>query len=413
MPSDGPTILRPTPRRPFDLNITSATPPSATPSPAESGQGLNPNHLDAKLNSNGGSETPSSFSRTRSILNLTSSTLFGIYSAGGTHEREELSTPWGTGAETPRERGSFDGLQPPFGSRGDRPLHRRKSSQYIVRTPLPNQVLNLALRSILLFGIGMGYGVLVTHLHNDQGLAGFQVEGLIKPSYNWSYLVFWGFAGVGLGSLLPWVDTKWEETTSSPETSFEKEAVGAIEDEGPVEDSSTNWNPVVRSIGAFVGIAFAIVSLPIPPFHLLDYNRAKVSILTNISQRKLPWTSTLQASLTLALVNPVLWYLVDRSKPGFLLSAAVGVFGTTILLGLNPEMMPAPATSLHLASSNSTNAVANEVLGRLVTKETLECGTWIISVLFCSCVCFGNIGRRLALKKEVVAGGTRRRSSFA
>jgi hypothetical protein len=76
-------------------------------------------------------------------------------------------------------------------------------------------------------------------------------------------------------------------------------------------------------------------------------------------------------------------------------------------------MMPAPATSLHLASSNSTNAVANEVLGRLVTKETLECGTWIISVLFCSCVCFGNIGRRLALKKEVVAGGTRRRSSFA
>lgn len=109
----------------------------------------------------------------------------------------------------------------------------------------------------------MGYGVLVTHLHNEQGLAQFQVEGFIKPSYNWSYLVFWGVAGVGLGSLLPWVDTVWEETASSIGAVPEKERLSAIEDDDLDSNSSklsADWNPVVRSIGAFVGIAFAIVS---------------------------------------------------------------------------------------------------------------------------------------------------------
>lgn len=133
----------------------------------------------------------------------------------------------------------------------------------------------------------------------------------------------------------------------------------------------------------------------------------------NKLQRKLPWTSTLQASLTLALVNPVLWYLIDRSKPGFLLSAAVGLLGTTLLLSLNPGILPSPATtSFHVASSNATNGLTNDAaLGGLVRKETVECGTWIISVLFCSCVCFGNIGRRLALKKTRQSSKPRR-SSF-
>jgi len=257
MPSDGPPLLRPTPRRPFDINVTSATPPEST-TPADSGEHTSPNYLDAKTNV----ADQGSFSRTRSILNLTSSTLFGIYSPTGYNEREEPSTPWGTGAETPRERGSFDGLPPTYGSRND-PLHRRKSSQHVSTTPLPNHILNLTLRIVLLFCLGMGYGVLVTHLHNDQQLAPFQVEGIMKPSYNWSYLVFWGVAGVGLGSLLPWVDTMWEDTSSNPELAPEKERLSTIEDEDTGNSTSglgADWNPVVRSIGAFVGIAFAIVS---------------------------------------------------------------------------------------------------------------------------------------------------------
>lgn len=115
------------------------------------------------------------------------------------------------------------------------------------------------------------------------------------------------------------------------------------------------------------------------------------------SKRRLPWESTLQVSLTLALVNPVLWYLVDRSKAGFLLSSVVGLAGTALCLGINPNMVPAPAAaipSLHVNTTKTTyQSMGNEALVRV---ESFGVGTWIASVLFCSCVCFGNIGRRLA-----------------
>jgi hypothetical protein len=120
-------------------------------------------------------------------------------------------------------------------------------------------------------------------------------------------------------------------------------------------------------------------------------------------QRKLPWTSTLQASLTLALVNPVLWYLVDRSKPGFILSTAVGATGTALLLVSNPDMMPSPASASNSTSKYPFAGKSVTWAGEWVGRESIEGAVWILSVLFCSCVCFGNIGRRLALN-----GGTRK-----
>jgi hypothetical protein len=140
---------------------------------------------------------------------------------------------------------------------------------------------------------------------------------------------------------------------------------------------------------------FYMTELPLPLF-------------ANSFQRKLPWASTLQASLTLALVNPVLWYLIDRSKPGFILSTAVGATGTALLLVSNSDMMPSPASfpSSRFAHNSSTNHHSvvkdSDSLGYglglgLVSRESIEAGIWILSVLFCSCVCFGNIGRRLAL----------------
>lgn len=260
MPSDGPPLLRPTPRRPFDLNLTSATPPETSTPPSPD---TRPQRLEAPSAS--GAETPGAIgSRTRSILNLTSSTLFGIYSPTGySNEREEPSTPWGTGAETPRDRGSIDAGAPTFASRTRAPLHRRRSSQHVSQTTMPNYLFSLFLRITLLFCLGMGYGLLVTHLHDDRKVAPFQVEGIIKPSYNWPYLVFWGVAGIGLGSLLPYVDTLWEENLSSPQyMNTPKERASSPEEEEeatPGSGLAADWTPVVRSIGAFVGIAFAIV----------------------------------------------------------------------------------------------------------------------------------------------------------
>ncbi|KAM3069192.1 hypothetical protein ACMFMG_010711 [Clarireedia jacksonii] len=294
------------------------------------------------------------------MLNLTSSTLGGIYSQGGQDiESEPPSMPWGTEADSPLRTHS--------------PKAYRKLSFATPSPPKPATKLSRFFRSILLFGTGMLYGLLVRHLHDDHQLAPFSVEGIIKPSHDWKYLVFWGMAGVALGSLLPWFDEWWEAQLGSSSTSSE-EAIESDEAQGIL---GADWILAVRGVGAFVGIAFAI--------------------------RKLPWASNMQATLTLALVNPVLWYIIDRSKPGLALSSAVGTAGTALLLASNSDMMPSPATP----SQNATmvqQIVDYQTTGleALISSANLEAGTWIASVLFCSCVCFGNIGRRLALSGGVV-----------
>ena len=108
----------------------------------------------------------------------------------------------------------------------------------------------------------MGYGLLVRHLHDDRQLAPFQVEGIIKPSNDWRYLLFWGIAGVALGSLLPWVDTLFSENEEVVE---EGRSASPSKKEGREEGGllGADWTPVVRSVGAFVGIAYAIVCLPL------------------------------------------------------------------------------------------------------------------------------------------------------
>lgn len=123
----------------------------------------------------------------------------------------------------------------------------------------------------------------------------------------------------------------------------------------------------------------------------------------------------MQVSLTLALANPFLWYIIDRSKPGFWLSSAVGLVGSAVLMGLDPEMMPAP-TGFGGPGSSSLRNLTNDrraadgaatapALGALASSKTVETGIWMVSVLFCSCVFFGNIGRRLALGRSSTARG--------
>lgn len=96
-------------------------------------------------------------------------------------------------------------------------------------------------------------------------------------------------------------------------------------------------------------------------------------------QRKLPWSSTLQLSATLALANPVLWYLIDRSTPGFAFSTSLSVVGTILLSVLSPNFVPVP--EIH-------QGVASEQVGVYM---------WLASILFCTSLCFGAIGRKLQL----------------
>jgi hypothetical protein len=134
-------------------------------------------------------------------------------------------------------------------------------------------------------------------------------------------------------------------------------------------------------------------------------------------KRKLAWTSTMQVSLYLAVVNPFLWYLLDRSKTGFLLSAAFSCTASAALMGLDPELMPIPtmrssplrnatrAAAAAAAASASAYRGEGPPAGLPCSVETFERALWIVSVLFCSCLVFGNIGRRMGLDRSAYTRG--------
>lgn len=272
MSDDGPQLVRPIPRRPFNLNLTGATPPDGNiddqddVSQPSFGHGLDfssPRFLNPNLER---SESTASLSRPQSFMNLTSSTLMGIYSEAASNDRDryyndndEPDTPWGTGARTPIRRASIDEATYELMHNRSHPTRRKSSfGPYAPVEPSTTQsatanVTSLVLRGSLLFLLGLGYGALVTRLHNEQDhLPPMPDDSILKPGNNWKYLAFWGVAGVGLGSLLPWFDTVWADTFGREldESVVDKEA-------GP----GTDWALVMRAIGAFVGIAFAIVSV--------------------------------------------------------------------------------------------------------------------------------------------------------
>ncbi|KAL8843602.1 MAG: hypothetical protein Q9170_000106 [Blastenia crenularia] len=261
--SEHPPLLRPSPRRQFDSTPFSTGPPTPR-TPSQESRTAADTESDINNNSLNFSD------RTRSILNLTSSTLFGIYAPSDSPKDGSL-TPWGSGFETPGPRPSIDDNRPPVIGAYDRPqLHRRPSQP---RVTVKNYYLPLVSRTILLFLFGVSYGSIVTHLHDSQQIAPVKLEGINRGT--WRYLAFWGVAGVLLGKLLPWIDVFWSRSLGDGNHSIERSRT--LEDDGShsaddVRDDwssmriesvlGADWNPAVRSIGAFVGIAFAIVRPP-------------------------------------------------------------------------------------------------------------------------------------------------------
>jgi hypothetical protein len=65
--------------------------------------------------------------------------------------------------------------------------------------------------------------------------------------------------------------------------------------------------------------------------------------------------------------------------PGFAFSTTLSTVGTVLLAIMNPNFVPVPA--IH-------QAVASEQVGVYM---------WLASILFCSTLCFGAIGRKLQL----------------
>ena len=299
-------ILRPQPRRTgasFSL-ATDTSPTERSPEPASelSTPDTSPTVLDRRGTtisgedhlSNGinqGRNIPATPQKTRSILNLTSSTLFGIYSPVGYDSSRDGSTPWGNGAQTPARSRSGERNLPrnqvePFsqisahsmanntvaidGQQSRRSHSRRKIMRTVAhRSKAFASPMNVLLRVVVLFLLGMAYGEVIAHLHDTRSIAPVSVVAIDRGS--WAYLIFWGMASVMLGLGLPWLDNLQigekardaEETSRDSKIGERGELEAAAEDEGKQNGSlGMSWNPVVRSVGAFVGIAFAIVRVP-------------------------------------------------------------------------------------------------------------------------------------------------------
>ncbi|KAF2266359.1 hypothetical protein CC78DRAFT_155549 [Lojkania enalia] len=413
-PQSQPHIYRPIPRRNFPASIshsleqdeeqephTQNTPP--TDNSSQSGDWLaqlNARLLRTRTSSSANlyehGEGGGSIGRNKSLLNMTKSTLFGIYDEAGAStagEQSEAQTPWGTGAETPTRKsldsglgiGRLEGVGDPDGGLRMKQMARGGTIEGAVRQGTRSRQgvrqqrhggrkgLVVVGKVAALFLFGLVYGVLVSHLHDTRELAELNVGGPGRES--WKYLTSWGLASVVLGNLLPYVELLWNVEGKGRQIHNEPEK--------ETESSLTEqWSDVVRSVGAFFGIAFAI--------------------------RRLPWQSTLQLTITLALVNPALWYILDRSKPGLSFSLLVTSVLTSFIFLSNPDVLPSPAlpattNATHLPSSARTGAqqqYQEELFAGVVSYENLAVVTWVGSVLFCSCVCFGSIGRRLAVLDE-------------
>ena len=178
--ADPTPLFRPTPRQPFDLTPVSSNSSRPTTPPASS----EPNSSPPLGPGPSIKQTPS---RTRSVLNLTSSTLFGIYTPG-----EDFSSPWGTGTQTPSLRNiNQDTESPVISAFQQSSLHSSTSHQH--HATARGTFIPVALRAVLLFLLGIAYGVVVIHLHDDRRLAPVKVEGIER--YSLWYLVTWGLAG--------------------------------------------------------------------------------------------------------------------------------------------------------------------------------------------------------------------------
>ncbi len=351
MPSSSSDILRPIPRRAFELANTGPSP--STPStPRQDSTSTPPETIDSRPEA-AAEDTPPS--RTRSLLNLTSSTLFGIYSpttATVPSERETepvtplIPPPLRMGDSSENTNDAFLGLLP--SSEPKRPSssghhHHHHHQPHI--SPV-QRIASWMLRTGLLFAFGVAYGMMILHLHDHHQLAPVEVIGV--HSFRWSYALFWGGAGVVLGRALPWVDTLWEEHTStshsgyrSHSTSMSKAGLGldeqqevktvsgnAVQDENDDDDGvvvsnetgmqtagngMADWSLVVRSIGAFVGIAFAIVRyicILIPPPEFCPSISCQI-LLFSQSHSQCPSLSP----RTVRLSSPIPLFPLSRLRP--------------------------------------------------------------------------------------------------
>lgn len=228
-------ILRPKPQRYWQITPAGtepATPRSSSTDLASSGAPTSPTDDTAE---------PPPPTRTRSILNLTSSTLFGIYQSPSEHTPDTSQPPtpgWATGALTPASpptpRDSFDdsnrlafapttgaSLQqalalarsPSKGSNsGGRESATKEGSGKSVggRSRGKSQTLPITIQlrnAVVLLGLGLMHGQLLAYLHTTFQFLPIRTQ--ILQHHHTAYLVFWSVLALIAGLAQPRLDLWW------------------------------------------------------------------------------------------------------------------------------------------------------------------------------------------------------------
>ncbi|GJJ75790.1 hypothetical protein EMPS_08148 [Entomortierella parvispora] len=188
------------------------------------------------------------------------------------------------------------------------------------------------IRAMILFILGFVFSLIIDHLQTQHHLV--EYPGTMPRLWD---TASWlpptcGASAVLIGTIYPLGDYLWWGRQVRRST-------------------SRDWSSVMRCLGGFIGV--------------------------NYAASKLPWTSSLQVSCTLALISVALWFLFDRTFHGFMISLTVASFGTTVAYFL----------------------VLNGWYS-FTRADFFGVGSWIPCILYSSSVCFGSIGRQLDVVPE-------------
>ncbi|KAI8804180.1 insulin-induced protein-domain-containing protein [Cladochytrium replicatum] len=206
--------------------------------------------------------------------------------------------------------------------------------------------LHLPARLAILFCLGVAFSILVDRLQQDHNITRY------PPSkHNWAFPTAPG--GRAWAVVASWVPLSCGLSATLIGTIYPLLDIWCL---NPKQRSSNRreWASVIRCCAGVVGI--------------------------NYAASKFPWSSHIQVSVTLAILALALWFIFDRTTHGFILSFVVAILGTGVVYYL-----------VHHGFYTFTESDFFGMRG------------WMPCVLYSSCVCFGVVGRQLAVDETPMA----------
>ncbi|KNC98365.1 uncharacterized protein SPPG_06073 [Spizellomyces punctatus DAOM BR117] len=186
-------------------------------------------------------------------------------------------------------------------------------------------------RAVALFALGFGISVMIDHFQQEHDITRYprNVKQLFSTA-SWVPLSC-GFAACLVGTLYPILDYYFSHRYN------------------------IGWSNVLRCCGGFIGV--------------------------NYATSKLPWTSSQQVSIVLALSAIWLWLMFDRTWHGFVLSLLVAVIGTWV--------------AQYFVCSGMYSFTKADFFG---------VRSWFPCMLYSGSVLFGSIGRQLTIVPDEYFG---------